>query len=210
LAEARRLGEMLGQTIESALERATFLDDLAIDIVTASTELPLRAVPTVQAANLNLQRARSYVTDLQERGAARADVRTAQCAVFGAEETLTLARFAANGQLATAAGECLPGEIQIFSIGPWRLVGWPGEIFAEFAIELKQNFTNTHVITLANGELQGYLVTAEAVANNTYEASNAIFASPESGRILLEVTSNLLKRFPLAEQPCVVGRSVKS
>ena len=77
-------------------------------------------------------------------------------------------------------------------IGPWRFVGWPGEAFVEFALKVKSRHPNCYVISLANGELQGYLVTEEAVRQNWYEAMNSLFASPEAGMVLVDKTLELL------------------
>ena len=86
----------------------------------------------------------------------------------------------------------MPAEIQLIRIGPWSFVAWPGEIFVEFALQVKSRHPNTFIISLANGELQGYLVTKEAVAEAGYEASNALFASPASGEQFVLETLELL------------------
>ncbi len=44
---------------------------------------------------------------------------------------------------------------------------------------------------MANGELQGYIVTAEAAARNVYEATNAVFA-PSNGPRFVAATLALL------------------
>ena len=43
------------------------------------------------------------------------------------------------------------------------------------------------MISLANGELQGYIVTSQAVGQGSYESSNALF-SHKSGEILVDKT----------------------
>ena len=48
------------------------------------------------------------------------------------------------------------------------------------------------LISLANGELQGYLVTEEAVRERWYEAMNSLFASPDAGTMLADKTLELL------------------
>ena len=48
------------------------------------------------------------------------------------------------------------------------------------------------MINLANGDLQGYIVTEEAALEGGYEASNALFG-PDSGRILVEETIRRLQ-----------------
>ncbi len=128
--------------------------------------------------------ARETFARLQREQAPRAAVRTAECDVFGAEETAELARAAGDGRLARAAAECSPAEIQVVEVGPWRFVAWPGEFFVEYALEVKRRSSDTFVITLANGELQAYIVTAEADARAYYEARNALFSHANGPRIV--------------------------
>jgi hypothetical protein len=77
-------------------------------------------------------------------------------------------------------------------IGPWTFVAWPGEVFIEFALEVVRDRTGTFIITLANGDFQGYLVTQEAIDKNVYEAGNACFKSPESPQRLVNATTEML------------------
>ena len=86
---------------------------------------------------------------------------------------------------------CEPAEIQLIRIGNWSFVAWPGEIFIEYALQLKEQYRNAFVITMANGELQGYIVTKEAAAQGGYEASNAIF-DYSSGDLLVTTTLRAL------------------
>ncbi len=121
----------------------------------------------------------------------RQEVRGAEVDWFGAEETVRLARLAAEGGLADAYQSCLPAEVQAFKLGPWTFVGWPGEIFVEYALAVKAAARDTYVISLANGELQGYITTEAAAAEGGYEASNAIFA-PATGQTLVDATLRLV------------------
>ena len=84
-------------------------------------------------------------------------------------------------------------EIQVFTIGPWKVIGWPGEIFVEYSLQIKKRIPNTFVISLANGELQGYLVTKEAFHEGGYEASNTLF-DPQSGELLVRRTLQLIEK----------------
>jgi hypothetical protein len=61
----------------------------------------------------------------------------------------------------------------------------------EYALALKKRHPNVFPISLANGELQGYIVTQEAVAEGGYEASNALF-SWRSGPLLVEAAAELV------------------
>jgi len=195
-AEAHRIGGQLADAITAALQHAESLADPAdpptLAARTTSVDLPLRDMPSVEAARSNEQAARDRLETLRNQNAPRTDIRTAEVDWFGAEETLTLAEAAATGTLQHAAAEALPAEIQTLHIGPVRFVGWPGELFVEFARTVKQQHPGTYLIGLANGHLNGYVVTAEAVEQAAYEAGNAIFASPESGNRIVQATLDLL------------------
>jgi hypothetical protein len=155
--------------------------------------LPLRSFPSKADAQAGLDRAAERLHRLRDSKAPRTDIRTAEVDWFGAEETLTLARAVADGRLQQAADAAMPAEIQMISLGPWNLVAWPGEMFVEFALQVKSRVPDTFVISYANGELQGYLVTKEAAAEGGYESQNAIFASPHSGELLIRKTLELLR-----------------
>lgn len=89
---------------------------------------------------------------------------------------------------------CLPAEVQALRVGPWQFVGWPGEIFIEHALAVKARYKDTFIISLANGELQGYIATEAEAADGGYEVNNAIFA-PTTGNVLVEATLKLLSEW---------------
>jgi hypothetical protein len=191
-AEAKRLGELLGRSIAEALPSMEYWTNPLVRVRQKTVELEVRQMPARDAAERAVAERQERYERLRREGAPRATVRTAECDVFGAEETAELARAAVDGRLTQAAAECSPAEIQVMAIGPWRFVGWPGEFFVEYALELKRRSPNTFVITLANGELQAYIVTAEADAKGFYEARNALF-SHENGPRIVEETLALLR-----------------
>lgn len=190
-AEAQRLGELLGRQIADVLPTVAFVHDARIAVRRKLVELTVRRMPAHDMAQAALGAARERFARLKREGAPRTAVRTAECDVFGAEETVELAHAAIDGRLAAAARECSPAEIQLIEIGPWKFVSWPGEFFVEYALEVKRRAPDTFVITLANGELQAYIVTAEADAKGFYEARNALF-SHENGPRIVEETLALI------------------
>ena len=177
----------------AALETIHYEDEAPLACRQAFVELPLRELPTEEEAEMRVKQVRDRLEQLRRDGIDRATVRTAECDWFGAEETLVLARAARSGKLQTVAAGCLPAEIQAIRLGRWTFVGWPGEAFVEFGLQVHQNHPDTFVVTLANGDTQGYLVTAEAAAEGGYEASNGLFRSPQSGDLLVRKTLELLK-----------------
>ncbi len=192
LEEAKRLGNLLGQSITSALDKIEFTDEVQLGCSRETMELPRRAFPSEQEAQKQLENSEKQLETLRREGTSHACLRTAECDQFGAEETLTLARAATAGRLDQAIAVIMPVEIMVMRIGPWSFVAWPGEVFVEFALQVKSQFQNCHLISLANGELQGYLVTEEAVHRKTYEALNSLLASPAAGNLLVEKTLKLL------------------
>jgi hypothetical protein len=191
-AEAERLGEMLGVAIAAVIPEITYRAAVTVDSHQYLLDLPRRSFPDVAAAEAELARAEARLARLRREEAPRQEVRTAEVDWFGAEETLTLARAAQEGRLEAYYATCLPAEVQVMRVGRWSFVGWPGEIFVEYALALKARHDDVFVIAMANGELQGYVVTEEAAAEGGYEASNALFG-PEAGRRLVEATEELLE-----------------
>jgi len=189
IAEARRVGERLGRQIGAAIDGLVSFGPVdVLDSCRTLVALEPRDFPAVEEAQDALRAARRRFEGLRAAGATRQDVRSAECDVFGAEKTAFFAQAGADGRLATAFSSASPAEIQLIRLGPWRFVGWPGEFFVEHALALKgRALEGTYLVTLANGELQGYIATPAAIARGFYEASNAIF-SVGNGPAFVEAT----------------------
>jgi hypothetical protein len=189
--EAERLGHMLGRAIAQVIPDVTYTPSVSLSCQQDFIDLPRRTFPTVEEAEQKLERAVAELEHLRQTGAPRQIVRTAEVDWFGAEETVTLARAARDGRLDAYYQASLPAEIQVIGVGHWAFVGWPGEIFVEHALTIKAHAPNTFVISLANGELQGYIVTEASAREGGYEASNSLFGT-QSGPLLINKTLELL------------------
>lgn len=190
-AEARRLGELLGQAVAAVIPEIVYRRSLAIASSSLNVPLDIRDLPAVFEAEEAARAARGRFDSLREAGAQRTLVRTAECDWFGAEETVAIARAAVDGRVDLAVEQCSPGVVQVIRIGPWKFVFWPGEFFIEYALAVRARHPDAFVITMANGELQGYIVTPEAARRQVYEATNALF-SPENGQRFVRATLDLL------------------
>jgi hypothetical protein len=190
--EAERLGAILANSARKVIPTIEYSRDRRLHCRSASILLPLRSFPSESEALAKLTCVRNRLDDLRRSNASRTQIRTAEVDSFGAEETLTLARASRRGLLQQAADAASPAEIQRISLGDWTFIAWPGEMFVEFALAVKAKHPNTFLISYANGELQGYLVTREAALEGGYESQNAIFQSPESGELLVQKTLELL------------------
>jgi hypothetical protein len=195
-AEAERLGRKLGDQVVSAITKlhaTDFRDDISLAATQGEAELLPNHFPTVNEAVAALQQARENFERLKREGAAHGPLRTAECIVFGCEEGLTLAMAQVTGETAHLQENYRRAEVQVFRIGDTFIVGFPGEQFVEYALELKRLAPGrTFIVSLANGELQGYIVTPGAPNQMCYEAAFSLFAA-ESGLRLLDSALRLIK-----------------
>lgn len=196
-AEAERLGRLLGKAVCGALDAIGANDwqgEAKLGGRLTSVTLPRNPIRPLAEAQALLAEYQENYARLQRENAPRAEVRTAECAIFGAEGTLALAQTNVSGALDRDLQEYSAPDVQILRIGEAFLVGLPGEAFTEYALEIKRRASvQTFVASLVNGELQGYIVTPEAAAKGGYEATNAVFA-PESGQILVETVLKTIKK----------------
>lgn len=187
--EAERLGRKLGAAAWRALlaiPAAAWQAKPLLVARLAPIELPRNAIRSVATAERLLAECRACFARLQREQAPRAEIRTAECAVFGAEGALTLATAADDGRLEHGLRDYTPVELHCLRIADTVLIGLPGECFTEYGLEIKRRAAlPAFVISLVNGDLQGYIVTPEAAAAGGYEAANAVFA-PAAGRVLVE------------------------
>jgi neutral ceramidase len=190
--EAARLGGLLGRSVAQALDAMAFSGKITLGCSRNLVHFPERVFSTVEQAQVQLDRATRRLESLRQPESDRRQARTAECDWFGAKFGLTLAEKAASGGLREAIASVMPAEITVMRIGPWIFAGWPGESFVEFSLSLKASHRNCCVISLANGHLEGYLVTEEAVRHGWYEALNSLFAGPQAGELLIEKTLELI------------------
>lgn len=194
-AEAERLGRRLGEAIVRSLKTlkdSDFCSDLSLAASHRKVELVPNIFPSVAEAETRLRAARDRYEQLKRDGAPHGPVRTAECVIFGAENALALARAQAAGEVARHQAEYGRAEVQVLRIGDLFLVGLQGEQFVEYALEIKRRAPRrAFVISLANGELQGYIVTPAAAAAGGYEAAWALFR-PESGARMVNAVLGLM------------------
>lgn len=197
-AEAERLGRKLGGVVVSALEGipdSAWSTTPRLDAALAPVDLPRRKLMSLADARARLDEYQHTFKRLKAEGAPRPEIRTAECAVFGAEGGVMLAEGEAAGGIAALLAQYAPLEVQCLRIGDVDVVGLPGECFTEYSLAIKTGAkTKTYVVSLVNGELRGYIVTPAALAAGGYEANNAVFA-PEAGAVLVKTALSVGERF---------------
>jgi len=191
-AEAERLGGLLAQPVLAAIDAcpdSSFCGEVSLGGASTHVALPARVFSSVAQAEAELAAARDEFDRLRRAGAPHGPVRTAECTVFGAEEQVMLARAEESGAAERLRAEYGRAEVQVLRVGDAFLVGLPGECFVEYALDIKGRAgRRAFVISLANGELQGYVVTPEA---HGYEARLSFFL-PEAGRLMADAAVELI------------------
>jgi hypothetical protein len=190
-AEAERLGGLLAAPIISRVKALTEADYEADPVLNASAaflQLEPRRFMSLAQAKSNLQAKVAQYEKLKKEGAPHGPVRTAECTVFGAEELVTLAEAQEKGVMKAWQDKCSKIQLQAFRIGSACLACMPGEVFVEYGLEIKQKApSKTWVVSLANGETQGYIVTPEAELEGGYEAQCGFYKASNGARIVEEL-----------------------
>lgn len=181
---AERAGSTLAQEAVRVWQTATPADDAGLSYASRMIALPTNRPRAIRAAEEALCRAERaaggappecnpYLTWYDPPNRERAQRRLAQLREQG-----------------DAPVEC---EIQVIRVGPVTLLGWPGEIFCDLGMEVKQQspFRPTYIIGYANGSI-GYVPTPEAFAEGGYETEVAAHLADNAGLVLVERSLELL------------------
>ena len=194
--EAERLGRSLGRAIAlslAGLENQRFRGGGPLAGKLLAVDLPRRTLPRVAEAQRLLAEYRAEYERLKSAPGEPAKVRTAECAVFGAEGTLALARLEERGEIEQVLQAYRPIEVQAVRIGEGCLAGLPGELFTEYALDIKRRWPGkVFPVSLVNGHLQGYVVTADAAQAGGYEALTSVLDGPKAGERLARAALELL------------------
>ena len=98
-----------------------------------------------------------------------------------------------TGLLEGVLAKYTPVEVQAIRVAETYLVGFPGELFVEYGLALKKRAGKPcFPVSLVNGELQGYVVTEEAIEKGYYESNNRVFEA-EAGNVLVRAAIGLLQ-----------------
>ncbi len=193
--EAERLGVRLGEFVQPAVEQladAEYQGELSVSAQQMHAPLIPREYPSVFEAESQFKKARRAFEWLRAEGSDPGALRTAECAVFGAEEMLRRARAQSTGTLQQVKKEYANAEIQILRTGDLNWIGVPGKWFVEYSLEIKRKFPGkVFLVSLTNGELLGYITTP---GTKGYEGRQSLFSATTGSRIMQSVQDLLMEK----------------
>ena len=193
--------ERVGRTLAAeVIKSAGFISgEITVPLSAAHTtiELPARTIPTVQEAQKQVDRLNAQIADAEARQLSTTAIKRLKKLLPIHSINLKLARERdsnpAEKPLAVQA------DVQVMRIGDVVLGSMPGEIFVEYALELRSRIAQDIgksfcLVGYANGYV-GYIVTPRAQRTGGYEASIARVA-PDAGRVMVEATVELVHSLP--------------
>lgn len=189
--QAQRLGKMLAGAVIACLEEAELLEELSLSSAAASLDVPLEDPPPVEEATARVEALRGDYESARA-GGDPIPARLTRCRLERAERILALAEQGATGQTERF-------DLTAFRVGPVGIIGLPGEVFVEYAlnIDAASPFEQNFVLAYSNGCIS-YVPTAEAYPHGGYEVVSAIdyygtlMLSPASEQVIVDGAAELL------------------
>ncbi len=175
--EASRIGAVLAGDVLKVIQKAPVADTYPIRVSDEVLHFP---VPRYTQAEID------WATRTQ------ATYNTPQAAPF-----LDLVKAARILELNARDGKPLEAEVQVFTLGDKvAIVGFPGEMFAEFGLQLKEDspFPVTILAELANGALV-YIPNRIAYEEGNYEPTAARLPQGAGEKLVDSALDQLLKIF---------------
>lgn len=193
-AEVKRFGGIIGGVIHEALEDLKYTAVLSLRYAYKDMDLTQKTYDSPQAAQARVEALQQKEDELKFAKAPYAQIQTANLWTLGAECEYYNAVKQEKGLLRQAYLDSAPYTAHVLVLNFWAYVFLPGEIFSQFGLRIKADspYEHTQIIALANGDLPGYIVTHQALADGGYEPGNSTL-DPTSGDIMAATALDLLK-----------------
>ena len=183
-----RNGRRIADAVLSALKNTTSVQDAELSISSETVSLPLEPPMSLQEAE---QVVRENAEKLEKKDQLPLwEVHIAQAMHDWAKLIISRGGKALEG---------VPFEVQRFSLDDAHIVGLPGEVFVEYALNLKKMRPNVMVSAYTNGNV-GYVPTESAFPDGGYEVDFAykLYAeqrfSPSVEKVILSAGARVLAR----------------
>lgn len=182
---AQRAGSQLARDAFRAWEKAIPGEDVKLSFARTSIGLPTNRARALEAAEEALRQAEEAA---RQGYPEKSPYMTWYAPPNPEGARKRIARLKEEGDAPVAC------EIQVISLGKVTFVGWPGEIFCELGMAVKERtpFPPTFILGYANNSI-GYVPVPEAYREGGYEASTAAHLADNAGLVLVEETLKLLE-----------------
>lgn len=188
---AERQGRVLAGGVIKAAEYCEKQPEVTLGAGAEVLQLPCFDPPSVEDAEAQVEQFRALAAGRDNPNYGTRMMGAGDIA--WAERILELARKGATG-LTRAC------EVQALRIGDFGLVGLPGEVFVEYALQIDAGagYAETATMAYTNGNI-GYVPTAAAHVQGGYEVTHAIrfygdtMLRPESEQMIVQSALGLLK-----------------
>ncbi len=190
--EIERIGRTLAGEVIKTSGLITCVTDVTLNAAARSVRLAGRPVMSVTEAETALSRSTSNIEEAKARGLSQSSMQLLE----DKHRVLTAAarRAKAIAEDPSKKEDQLDAEVQVIEVGDAAFIAVPGELFVEYALELRarirQEFQmSTCLVGYANGYI-GYIVTPRAMETGGYEASSTR-VDVLAGRTLVEAAMSL-------------------
>ena len=191
---AGHLGRLLAGATVAAAELAEPVEATGLAAAATDLKLPFLPPPSIEEAEAELEKARGGLAEIQGKDVIRGARMVREGTLAWAEDMVRVAQGAAED-----AGAAF--EVQALRIGDVAVVALEGEVFVEFAHNIRSAspFETTLVLAYTNGCI-GYVPVASAYPEGGYEVSMAYklygtqMIAPESEGLILAEAERLLDR----------------
>lgn len=189
--------ERLGRTVAGEVIKTSGLikleEDLVLKAASTTLTLPALALPNLDDAKAALEKGKAALELAQQQKAIPTAI--SQLEDRNRVLSMTVLKAQAIAENPSKKETELPAEVQILQVGNVLFGTIPGELFVEYALELrsrvKQETGNSFcLVGYANGYL-GYIVTPRAMETGGYEASVTRLAV-QGGRMMTEAAIGLV------------------
>ncbi|MEI6502322.1 MAG: hypothetical protein WCP21_15010 [Armatimonadota bacterium] len=188
---AERQGRIMAGAVVKAAEYCTKYPEVTLGAASEVLPLPCFDPPSVEAAEALVAQARQQAADPANNYGVQM---MADGNLEWTERIVALAQAGATG----LTRNC---EVQAFRLGEFGLVGLPGEVFVEYALNIDAHagYQQTATMAYTNGNI-GYIPDAQAYPDGGYEVEHAIrfygdtMLTPESEKLILDSALGLLQQ----------------
>lgn len=190
---AQAQGRSVAGAALKAAELAHYRPDVLVSTARQSFALPCFDPPPVAEAEAILDEMR---TNLEKQADANCGTR------MYLDGMVSWAQWLLEQSTRGATGLQIPYEAQGIRVGDFALIGLPGEVFVEYAMQISSRspFQQTAVMSYTNGT-PGYIPTAAAYEHGGYEVEGAYrfycggytMIRPESEQLILDAADSVLR-----------------